>query len=85
MPRRILVSSGHGAFADEMVAEMENHGKWAGVNVPFAPRIISMESIGFADTWDHFLQQYIQPLQQRTSEGYWKVKRNKLTLSKHVD
>lgn len=60
-------------FADEMVAEMENYGTWAGVGVAFAPRLINMESIGFDKQWTHFLTQYVQPLQQRTFEGYWKV------------
>lgn len=67
-------------FADEMVAEMENHGKWAGVGIPFAPRLISMENIGFNREWAHFLNQYVQPLQQRTFEGYWKV-RTRATLA----
>ena len=60
-------------FADEIVAEMENYGKWAGVNISFAPRLINMEGIGFEEGWAHFLTRYVQPLQQRTFEGYWKV------------
>ena len=60
-------------FADEMVAEMENYGKWAGEGKAFAPRLINMFGIGFEEEWAYFLKQYVQPLQQRAFEGYWKV------------
>lgn len=30
-----------------------------------------MKQIGLEPGWLHFLQQYVQPLQQRVYEGYW--------------
>ena len=34
-------------------------------------RDIHMKQIGFEPGWLHFLQHYVQPLQQRVYEGYW--------------
>ena len=34
-------------------------------------RDIHMKQIGFEPGWLHFLQFYVQPLQQRVYEGYW--------------
>ncbi|XP_046639801.1 procollagen-lysine,2-oxoglutarate 5-dioxygenase 1-like isoform X1 [Daphnia pulicaria] len=68
-------------FADELVGEMENFGQWSdGTNTD--PRLeggyesvptrdIHMKQIGLEPGWLHFLQHYVQPLQQRVYEGYW--------------
>nr|CAH0113763.1 unnamed protein product [Daphnia galeata] len=68
-------------FCDELVAEMENFGQWSdGTNTD--PRLeggyesvptrdIHMKQIGLEAGWLHFLQHYVQPLQQRVFEGYW--------------
>lgn len=34
-------------------------------------RDIHMKQIGLEPGWLHFLQHYVQPLQQRVYEGYW--------------
>lgn len=39
-------------------------------------RDIHMRQIGFEVGWLHFLQHYVQPLQQRVYEGFWSDVRN---------
>ena len=36
-----------------------------------------MKQVGFETGWLHFLQHYVQPLQQRVFEGYWNDVRSK--------
>jgi procollagen-lysine,2-oxoglutarate 5-dioxygenase len=67
-------------FADELVAEMENHGKWSDgtnkdarldsgyENVP--TRDIHMKQIGMDDEWLELLRAYVKPLVERVFDGY---------------
>lgn len=68
-------------FADHLVEEMENYGKWSGgknedprlaggyENVPTVD--IHMNQIGFEQHWLHFLKKYVLPLQQKVFTGYF--------------
>ncbi|XP_034233658.1 procollagen-lysine,2-oxoglutarate 5-dioxygenase isoform X2 [Thrips palmi] len=67
-------------FCDELVAIMENHGKWSdgsnkdprldGGYEAVPTRDIHMRQVGLADLWDFFLEEYVQPLQQAVFIGY---------------
>merc|ERR1712241_1397149 len=67
-------------FADELVAEVEYHGKWSDgsnndprlnggyENVP--TRDIHMNQIVWEKEWLLFLKNYVRPLQERAFTGY---------------
>jgi procollagen-lysine,2-oxoglutarate 5-dioxygenase len=68
-------------FCDELVAEMENFGRWSdgsnqdsrleGGYESVPTRDIHMKQVGLEPGWLHLLNTYVRPLQERVFEGYF--------------